>query len=213
MSLSDALRQRPCRPDQRDGPDQRGFTLVELMVSMTIMTIIIGTLLGSLDIATRGQGRQNALVADQETVRQAMLEMDRDFRDANPINALASASSYPSEMATTDIAPNGSTEFILWQLSGTTLTRSILSAPNGTTVSTQTVLTNVTNNATGTTLYRYFNSAGTELTPSNNTAGDFANCTIRILITVAAASDPGPEPFSESSDVEIRNRLPGGIGC
>jgi type II secretory pathway pseudopilin PulG len=183
------------------------------MISMTIFSILIGTLLGSLDVATRGQARQDALVTNQETVREAILQMDRDFRDANPIEALTSSSSYPSEIETADIAPNGTTQYVLWQLTGTTLTRSLLTAPGGTTISTQTYLTNVTNNATGTSLYRYFNSAGTELTPTNNTAGDFANCTIRVLITVAAASDPGPLPFSESSDVEIRNRLPGGIGC
>ncbi len=184
-----------------------------MMISLTIMSILIGSLLGTLDIATRGQSRQDALVTDQESVREAMLQMDRDLRDANPIEPLTSASSYASQVETSDIAPNGTTEFVLWQLNGTTLTRSLLSAPGGTTLSTQTILSNVNNNTTGTSLFRYFNSTNTELTSANNTAGDFANCTIRILITVAAASAPGPVPFSESSDVEIRNRLPGGIGC
>jgi prepilin-type N-terminal cleavage/methylation domain-containing protein len=197
----------------RSRREQSGFSLVEMMISMTIMSILIGTLLGSMDIATRGQNRQEALVANQETVRQALLEMDRDLRDANPIESLATPSLYPSQVETADIAPDGTTEFVLWQLSDTTVTRSLLSAPNGTTLSTQTVLTNVTNNSTGTSLFRYFNSANSELTPANNTAGDFSNCAVRILITVSAASDPGPVPFSESSDVEIRNRLPGGIGC
>jgi prepilin-type N-terminal cleavage/methylation domain-containing protein len=191
---------------------ETGFSLVEVMVSMTIMSILIGTLLGSMDIATRGQQRQEALVANQETVRNALLQMDRDLRGANPLEPLTLTSSYSSEIEAAVMEPSG-TQYILWQLSGTTVTRSVLSAPNGNTISTQTVLTNVSNNSTGTSLFRYFNSAETELTPANNTAGDFANCTIRILITVGAASDPGPVPFTESSDVEIRNRLPGGIGC
>jgi prepilin-type N-terminal cleavage/methylation domain-containing protein len=191
---------------------ESGFTLVEVMISLTIMSILIGTLLGTLDVATHGQQRQEALVTDQESVREALLEMDRDLRGANPIEPLSGASAYASGVEAAVIEPSG-TQYVLWQLSGTTLTRSVLSSPGGSTVSSETVLINVTNGTTGTSLFRYFNSAGTELTSANNTAGDFANCTVRILITVAAASAPGPVPFAESSDVEIRNRLPGGIGC
>jgi prepilin-type N-terminal cleavage/methylation domain-containing protein len=191
---------------------ETGFTLVETMISLAIMSILIGTLLGALDVATHGQQRQEALVADQETVRGVLLQMDRDLRGANPLEPLDSSSSYASEVAAA-IIQSGGTQYVLWQLSGTTVTRSVLSAPGGTTISTQTELINVNNIATGTSLFRYFNSAGNELTALNNTAGDFSNCTVRILITVAAASAPGPVPFSESSDVEIRNRLPGGIGC
>jgi prepilin-type N-terminal cleavage/methylation domain-containing protein len=192
--------------------DERGFTLVELMITLTVMSVMIAALLGVLDVTTRNEGRQESLINNQEVVREAMLQMDRDLRGANPLEPLSSPSLYPSEVEAAVIEPSG-TQFIRWQLTGTTVTRSVIDAPGGTATSTQTELTNVTNGTTGTSLFRYFNSANSELTPSGNTAGDFSNCTVRILITVSAAANPGPLPFSESSDIEVRNRLPGGIGC
>ena len=39
---------------------------------------------------------------------------------------------------------------------------------------------------------------------------DIANCAIRVHIEVSSDSNPGPLPFTETQDVELRNRLPGG---
>jgi prepilin-type N-terminal cleavage/methylation domain-containing protein len=191
---------------------EAGFTLVEMLISLTVMSIVMFSILGVMDVTSRNAVRQESLVTDQETVRLAMLQMDRDLRGANPLEPLSATTLYPSEVEAAVILPTG-TQYVRWQLSGTNLTRSIITGPGGTSTSTQTVLTNVTNGSTSTSLLRYYDSAGVELTPTLNTAGDFSNCTVRVLITVAAASAPGPLPFSESSDVEIRNRLPGGIGC
>jgi hypothetical protein len=78
------------------------------------------------------------------------------------------------------------------------------------------MLTNVRNASRGITLLRYFRSSVAEMPVTGGsavTAGDISNCTIRVKISVASDSDPGPAPFLEETDAEIRNRLPGGIGC
>jgi hypothetical protein len=75
------------------------------------------------------------------------------------------------------------------------------------------VLSNVKNASTGVALLRYYNSTNTELVAASNTPGDFSNCTVRIHISVSAAVVTGPAPFTQDLDAEIRNRLPGGIGC
>ena len=36
---------------------------------------------------------------------------------------------------------------------------------------------------------------------------------IRVSIEISSDSNPGPLPFTQTQDVEIRNRLPGNVGC
>jgi len=42
---------------------------------------------------------------------------------------------------------------------------------------------------------------------------DPANCAVRVHIELTSDSNPGPLPFTETQDVEVRNRLPGNVGC
>jgi prepilin-type N-terminal cleavage/methylation domain-containing protein len=193
--------------------DEAGFSMIEIMVVVLILGIVLTALFGVLDSMTRNDRRQQALQTNQETVRLAMVQMGQDLRASNPIEPLTATTDYANKFEAAVLTPSGSTQYVRWQLSGTTLTRSILSAPGGTALSTRTVLTNVQNPTLGLPMFRWYNSDGSELDSSANTTGDFANCTVRVHITIAAASDPGPLPFQENSDAEVRNRLPGGIGC
>jgi prepilin-type N-terminal cleavage/methylation domain-containing protein len=194
--------------------DERGVTLIELMVVLTLLTLVLVSFYGALNSLMTNTGRQQALVTNQESVRFALLDMTRDIRAANPLSTLSSPTAYPNQLEATVLPATGSTPlYVRWQLSGTTLTRSLLNAPGGTVMSTKTVLTNVQNAGTGTSLFRYFNSSNAELLPATNAAGDFSNCTVRVHISVSAAVGTGPAPFTVESDAEVRNRLPGGIGC
>jgi hypothetical protein len=88
-----------------------------------------------------------------------------------------------------------------------------LASAGGAALTTAVTLTRVRNAELGVAMFRYYNSIGAELTAETATVADFANCPIRVHITVYADSTPGPEPFGSESDAELRNRLPGGIGC
>ena len=194
--------------------DEAGFTLIELMVVLTVLSLVMVAFYGIFNSLMSNSGRQQALVQSQESVRFAMLDMTRDIRGANPLTTLSSPSAYPSQVDLTVLSAQDATPlYVRWQLSGTTLTRSLLNAPGGSPVSTKTELTNVQNPNTGITLFRYYNSNNVELTPTANAAGDFSNCTVRVHISVSAAVGTGPAPFVVDSDAEVRNRLPGGIGC
>jgi prepilin-type N-terminal cleavage/methylation domain-containing protein len=200
-------------PD-RSRADEGGFTLIELTVVMLLMSLVMISFYGALNSLTSNAQRQEALVTDQEAVRFAMIDMARELRGANPLEPLTTSAAYGSEVEAAVLPARGTTAvYVRWQLTGTTLTRSILDAPGGTATSTKTVLANVKNASTGVTLLRYYNSAGTELVAASNTPGDFSNCTVRIHISVSAAVVTGPAPFTQDVDAEIRNRLPGGIGC
>lgn len=200
------------RPPSRRS--EAGFTLVELAVVMLVMSIVMGGFYSVLTSLMSNTQRQQALVSDQEQVRFALLDMTRELRGANPLEPLSSVASYPTQVDAAVLPAAGATPiYVRWQLSGTNLIRSVLTAPGGNVVSSKTVLANVKNTSAGISLFRYYTSANAELLPTANTAGDFTNCTIRIHISVIAAVVAGPAPFTTDTDAEIRNRLPGGIGC
>jgi type II secretory pathway pseudopilin PulG len=190
-----------------------GFTTLELVVVVFVSSIVTASLLAVLNSLTNNQRTQEALVNNQERVRQTMTEMGRDLRGADPLVAWSNVAQYATgfEAALTP-AGSGSDTYVRWTLTGTTLTRSILSGPGGTATSTRTVINNVRNLEKGIPMLRFYDSNGGELT-TTDTPGDFVNCAVQVNITIASDSDPGPLPFEQNSAVQVRNRLPGGAGC
>jgi prepilin-type N-terminal cleavage/methylation domain-containing protein len=191
-----------------------GFTVVELTVVILVLGIVTASVYALLNVTRRSERTQEALVNNQEAVRLAMVEMAKDLRSADPLQTLSSVSDYQNgfDASLTPASGSGTDTVVRWRLSGTTLTRSILSGVGGTVTSSKTVLTNVRNISKNVPMLRYYNSNGAEITTSS-TAADYVNCTIRVHMTITADSDPGPLPFTQNSDVQVRNRLPGGLGC
>lgn len=214
-----AARRRRGRSPGTGPASDAGYTLVEMMTVVAIMGVILAALLGSLVSATNAQNNTEALVANQETVRLALDRMQQDLTEANPVDALATTSAYADAVQVEITPPGGTTQVIRWYYdpSAGVIYRQIMS--NNTTsaavVSQQAMMTNVTNSSTGTQLFTYYDAADNNLQSANpSTPVNVANCVIRVHVDVAAASDPGPLPFHETLDVELRNRLPGGIvGC
>ena len=195
------------------GRGARGFTTLELVVVVFISSVVTAALLAVLTSLTNNHRAQEALVNNQERVRQTMTEMGRDLRGADPLVALSDAAEYATGFeATLTPASAGSDIYVRWSLTGTALTRSILSGPGGTATSTRTVISNVRNLEKGITMLRYYDSNGAELT-TTDTPGDFVSCAVQVRITISSDSDPGPLPFEQNSAVQVRNRLPGGAGC
>ena len=140
--------------------DEHGVTLIELTVVLMLLSLVMLSFYGALNSLMSNTRRQEALVANQESVRLAMLDLTKDIRSANPLNTLPAATAYPTELEASVLAPNGTTQlYVRWQLTGTTLTRSLLNAPGGTPVSTKTELTKVQNPSTGVSLFRYFGAS------------------------------------------------------
>ena len=65
--------------------DQRGFTLVELTVAMTIMLLVSGALLAALDSGTKAERRASTRIDDEQTVRVALAQLTHDVRNANAL--------------------------------------------------------------------------------------------------------------------------------
>lgn len=193
-----------------------GFSVMEVTVTALMMSIIGASILSVLTSTTRNAKLQQSMVSNQELVRFGIIKLSRDLRSANPVLPLTTVGDYATKVEVA-LGPAGGTQtYVRWWLSNKTLFRGILTAPGGTVTSTQTVLTNVENATQGTTLLRYYSANGAELMTSGTTpaaVGDITNCAIRVRMSIASDAFPGPVPFTEQSDVELRNRLPGGPGC
>jgi len=203
---------------------EAGSTLIEAATVLATMLVILATLLGILQSLTTSDRRVQALTTNEEAVRFALDQMARDLRAANPVDVFASTSSYNNQIQV-ELGPNpGTRQYIRWAYDAVPgshtyefLFRQVMSGPsaNATVQSQAAMAVRVHNSETGTPVFRYYDSHGTDLvTASALTPADVANCAIHVHVQVNSDADPGPQPFSENVDVELRNRLPGGIvGC
>ena len=125
---------RPTRSRcQRTSAPEDGFTLIEVLITVTLLAVVIGSMLGVFESVQRStafvQNRSEAL----DSMRLAVDEMTKDIRQATAI-AANSTSSY-IDMTTYVL---GVSKEVVYQASGTTLTRKV---GTGTAVTIQTRLT------------------------------------------------------------------------
>ena len=85
---------------------------------------------------------------------------------------------------------------------------------SATVLSSAKALIHVRNDQNGTSLFTYYDQHQQDLVATAAfTNSDVANCAIRVRVMITSDPNTGPSPFTEQQDVELRNRLPGGIGC
>jgi prepilin-type N-terminal cleavage/methylation domain-containing protein len=214
---------RACRRCRRSRSEQ-GFTLLESVVTVTIMLVVLSVFLGIFDSLNKTQINVMARADNQNDVQVAFDQMVRDVSAANPLDSFVSTTSYPSE-AQVEIGPNPGTRTVIrWYYDTTStsstyedLLRQTMSGSSSTaTVSSQAVvLTKVRNVESSIPLFTYYDAKGNQLTATGSaTLANITNCTVRIHVQVVANPETGPQPFTENTDIELRNRLPGGIeGC
>jgi hypothetical protein len=195
--------------------DERGYTVTELAITMAIAMTVMTAILGILVSQSNAERRVSSFADNQEALRQAVVAIARDIRSAEPLEPLpAPATNYATQIrlnvyedVSSDPVP------IRWILDMTTgeLRREIVST-GAVTHRVQGVANNV---ALGNHLFEFFRAEADS--PAYNLAtdnpADIAHCTVRIRINLRAAPVRGPSPVLLTSDAQLRNRLPGGIGC
>jgi type II secretory pathway pseudopilin PulG len=196
-----------------EGADD-GFTVVELSVSMSIMSVVLIAIFGLLTSQSVALRRVDAMADNREAARLALLELQQDLRSAEPLVELSSPASYATEVRLThrEFVTGAETVF-RWRVDPVAdqLVRELL-APDGTVVATTYRMSGVVDTAP----FRYFGQDGLELPTSGLNAASpslLATCTIRVRITLHAAPIKGPAPMLADSDVQLRNRLPGSLYC
>lgn len=195
----------------RRGED--GFTVVELAITMMISMIVMVALFGVLDSQMRAERRVNNYADNQEELRLAIVAMQRDIRSSEPLKALATSAEYALriDLNIYDDIVNTSPDPVRWRVDTNTqeLLREVVASDGSATITHR--VRGVANNY-GNPLFRFFKGNQEEYFATDPPA-DIAQCTIRIKIRLVAAPNAGPAPAVLTSDAQLRNRLPGGIGC
>jgi type II secretory pathway pseudopilin PulG len=178
----------------------RAFTLVETIVVIALTSIIMGSL-GSLLVYFY---KTNAYVYEQAT---ATIQARRGVDDA--VRYLREASygtdgSYPIQTAATstiallaDVNNDQTLERITYTLTNGVLSRTIAGSPAVTSI----ISSSVTNAST-TPLFRYYDTAGTELTlPINKSKV----ASVKTTLVVRIQTNRGPAAFTLSGTAKLRN--------
>lgn len=193
-----------------------GFSVVEVTVVVMILMLVLTAFYGLLETLTKHEHRTQALVGNEQAVRFFINELAREIRSSNPMQtqATSDADTYTNSIELALGPSDGPQTYVRWVYDEPTQTvsRMILSGPGGTPTTVTAKLDRVRNVENGTPFLQYYNQHGQDLV-ALGIADDVANCAIRVRVTVTSDSNPGPTPFTEIVDAELRNRLPGGVGC
>jgi type II secretory pathway pseudopilin PulG len=201
--------------------DERGFTIIEVTIASAMMLTVLAMFLATLQSLTTNEDRSQLLVRNKQNVRFELDQLARDVRAANPVTPLSGllpATAYNNQIEVV-LGPTGGTQTVVRWTYDTVreqMVRQVMSdASAGATIVSQAFfLSRVRNVETGTPVFAYYGQHGQDLVATNGgQSQDVANCAIRVHIVITSDSNPGPVPFTETQDVEVRNRLPGGWAC
>ena len=202
----------------RRGEQEHGFTVVELAITMGIAMSVMASILGILVSQSNAEKRVSSFADNQEILRQAIVLMQRDIRSAEPLEPLPNDAQGKSTRYAVEIRLNVYEDItqpavpIRWIVDTATreLRRELADGTNDVTYR----VTGVVNSyALGAHLFEFFKAEGTQFQVGVDPAADIAHCTVRIRINLRAAPNAGPSPVLLTTDAQLRNRLPGGIGC
>ena len=204
----------------RSRRDESGFTVIELAITMGIAMSVMASILGVLVSQSRAERRVSSFADNQEELRQAVVALQRDIRSAEPLEKLPPRADGKALDYAVQIKLNVYEDIsappvpIRWVLDTSTrqLRRELLDGSGHVTYRVSGV---VNDYAMGNHLFEFFRAEAN--LPAYNldqdNPADIAHCTVRIRINLRAAPNAGPEPVLLTSDAQLRNRLPGGIGC
>lgn len=204
--------------------EESGFTLVEMVIATAILLVVLGMFLQTLTSLTKSEDRSQRLVTNEQNVRFELDQMSREIRAANPLVPLlnaVTAADYQNQIEMV-LGPTGGTQTVVrWTyITGQEeMLRQVMTdtSSTATVVSQSWYLNRVRNIETNTPVFTYYGQQGEDLVAqtlaNNGNLHDAANCAVRVHIILSSDSNPGPLPFTETQDVEVRNRLPGNVGC
>jgi len=204
--------------------DEGGFTIVEVMIATSIMVVVLTMFFATLVSLTRSEDRSQRLVSNEQNVRFELDQLAREIRAANPIVPLLNATTaadYSSQVELVLGPTGGAQQVVRWTYDSVTerMSRELMTdtSSGATVISRSFFLFRVRNVETGTPVFTYYGQHNQDLVDQTLTNGgylhDAANCAVRVHIVLTSDSNPGPVPFTETQDVEVRNRLPGNVGC
>lgn len=199
---------------------EEGFTIVEVTIVSAILLLIMAAFFGTLISLTKTEQRTSALVSNEQDARFVLNDLARDIRAANPMTTFSTTAAYQSQVEVR-LGIGANQQVVRWvydtnPASATfrSLLRQTVDPTTGAVLTSTERLRNVRNaeRTPSVPMFGYKSQTGIDLIAAGIPA-DVGNCAIQVHIVITADSNPGPEPFTVVSDVQLRNRLPGGVGC
>ncbi|MHB1535940.1 MAG: prepilin-type N-terminal cleavage/methylation domain-containing protein [Acidimicrobiales bacterium] len=187
---------------------ESGFTLLELMVTASILTVVLVVAGTALMALMRASQRGDVMVRDEQSASTTLASLARDIRSAHAI-VMPPLVTPGNQLEMQLNQPGGGTTTIQWLYQPATLTQpSTLSRQvlNGTTVTSSAVeLSNLTYPGS-VRLFTYYNDQGADISLAQNSS--IAACTTRVDVhLVISSAVPGVVPFAESEDVALTDQL------
>ena len=177
------------------GRDEGGYSLVELLVTMTVFLLVSGTLLGALESGLRTERRASGRIDDEQALRLVLAQFSRDVRGADAVTPTA-LSTLPAEL---DLASGA--QSISWRYDPVAgrLSRTVSS---GSTTSPGVSVLGVANGATP--VFRLLDRSGADLSVApGNSAADAFRCAVGVEASVTSNAHPGVAPFTETAIAEL----------
>lgn len=208
----------PGRAGRLDG--EAGFTVVELAITMMLAAIVSVAITGILVSQTNAERDVNRFTVNLEEVRQAMVEMQRDLRSAEPLIGVGTTPQlkYKLDLRMYESVTSTTPYHVRWRADtvANELVREQLDNFGNVTATTYR-LRGVINADPNEPLFRYYpageNAAHYDLAAPGLTPGDVAYCAVRVRIDLRAKPQGGREPVRLISEVQLRNKLPGADEC
>lgn len=177
------------------GRDEGGYTLVELLVTMTVFLLVSGTLLGALESGLRTEHRASDRIDDEQAVRLVLAQFSRDVRGADAIT--------PTTLNTlaTEVDLASGTQSISWRYDPVAgrLSRTLTS---GSSTTPGVSVEGLANGAAP--VFRLLDRAGADFSAApGNSAADAFRCAVGVEASVTSNAHPGVAPFSETAVAEL----------
>ncbi|MGE0877594.1 MAG: type II secretion system protein J [Acidimicrobiia bacterium] len=181
--------------------DDRGMTLIEMLVTVSVMLTVLFAVFGLFDAFYKASARNDSSVEARSRLRTAGEWVARDVRGASMFTA-SSSSSQLDVLATAD---DGSPVYVRWYVSGGSLMRATRLTANGSETS-RTVMAAMTTS----TPFAYFDSVQNAVTTSDKIAQDSCVSRVRVSLTTTTANDV---TVSQTVDAGRRTITPSTSAC
>jgi type II secretory pathway pseudopilin PulG len=197
--------------------DDGGFTLVELSITSLLSAVISVAIVSMLVSQMNAERQVTKFAGNQEEVRQAIVAMQQDLRSAEPLTEVSNPLDlrYRVDLMVYDDVNAATPVQIRWRLDSAThdLVREQVTA-DVVTATTHRVH-GVVNESQSAPLFTYYDAddVAYALGDVGITSGTVVYCTVRVRIDLRAAPNGGRKPVAVTSDVQLRNRLPGAEEC
>lgn len=196
------------RRKQRASGDEAGFSLVELLVGMTIMMLVVGALLSAMESLTRAERTTSTRIDDEQAARLTLARFTHDVHGVASVLPQATLTDYAS---TVDLLLTDGTH-VQWAYSASahTVIRYLVAGDGSR--QTTAMLPNLVNSVSQP-VFAWGGAVTNDLLSAAwATTADVAHCATTIGATVAVSSRAGLAPQTETVRAAAPNQTPQGCG-